>query len=1171
MAVKHFDNYVTTIWQWKPAAIIATERADVFGTQLGDTISEEKLLEIEHQLALAHEHFLARRYLKAIDAYKLTLGLILKLHYPSFKPEYTLRPEFTLPYHDDLFQPMLQAALELIELMPIPLPKPDFGILESEVVWDKAFAMYDDIGIKVTDGLPNTVRRATAIGTTYAECGQWERAEFYFRRAYSDIHSADPSIAQTAYAALSLNLSSIYIQTGRTNEALKQLGQAEEVFAQQEDFVGQAQVSFNRAAAYTRAGNLKEANAQLEQGKRYLVMAQGLPGEEIAPTLTGLTRTEAVQPLIGTATRFNYSIQPNKLIPLLESQGLAVTYRLPGKAGGWTVQEVETRAETTHKAMTKSLGVMFGDHLVQVKWESGTAVPSAEIIDQLYAKRVDATNWWEVVQTSYVPTDLAVQLPHLYCYVIPVALGDCYNATGEYQKAETEYLKAANYKYINVNIEVPALWRKLAENVLDWGDALYKDEEYQDALDIYRKVVEVPSSADFVWEQSPLYVHAKLKLTGDTVEAMLEQYATEGAGTLNPLLAAVVLEIRARLLQLQAGLDFLGIPTSIVPIWTFEYLQNVARYFGQQASQAERDYINFQARGEDEAYTRQQLEQSLDLAKAERELARQQREAAESETAAYLAGAVLANLRANNAQVNRDDYAAMTTQRIELERLNAWYSSQNPWELDKTIKGEGPDVGKHIHEVIAARTEKIGHLTRNYELASMDRQIDELQHAEAMAQQQLNAANARVEAAEQLEVVAELRIIAAEDNLDTFDSQLFTPDVWYQMAAFMHRISKSYFTMALKIARIMQRAYNFENDLARHFIRTDYTSMTIQGMLAADALLRDIDSFTYDQITTVQRKEIPIVQTISLANSFPFLFETEFRQHGRMAFETRLEDSDIAYPGTYSRRIMSIEVEIEGILPPGGVRGTLINGGISRYRNPSGNIKYRIQSKETLVLSEFRLKSDAVVFPRDPNQMRIFEGAGVAGTWELEMPPSANDLDFSSITDVRLVFYYRAKFDPILGENMKAQVAALAGVTQRARNIALRYVYPDLYFGFQKTGQLAFTLSPLDFPFNELDPQISAFGLVLMPNPGVDPTGWTVRCATPGHTVPVAAQADAQGQIVVGAEHPWDSFTGSTALGDYLIEMTAADNPMLVQDGTLNLRPIRNIVLLITYDYTPRI
>ena len=354
------------------------------------------------------------------------------------------------------------------------------------------------------------------------------------------------------------------------------------------------------------------------------------------------------------------------------------------------------------------------------------------------------------------------------------------------------YLQAAGYAFINLDIEAAALWRKLAENVLSWGNFLYKNEEFQDALKVYRKVMEPVGTTSVVDAAAPLYSHAALAQLGATIKHMLETYEAQGVGAVNPLLASIVLEIRARLIQLAAGLDFLGMPTDIVPIWSFEFLQSVARYFAQQAVHAEREFIGFTDRGENEEFSRQQLEQQVALAGAEKELAKQQRMAAEAEQKAYDEAETLAETRALNAQANRNDYAAMSTERIALETSNAWYSAQNPWELDNTIEGEGPDAGRHVHEVIAENTKKRGRIVREYELAAMDRQTAEMQQAEVVAAAQAAAADARVSAAKQMEDVAKLREDAAKDNLEAFDTQFFTPDVWFQMAQFMRNISASY-------------------------------------------------------------------------------------------------------------------------------------------------------------------------------------------------------------------------------------------------------------------------------------------------------------------------------------------------------------------------------------------
>ena len=457
----------------------------------------------------------------------------------------------------------------------------------------------------------------------------------------------------------------------------------------------------------------------------------------------------------------------------------------------------------------------MGGETMRFEWKAGDQIPVAEIADNIYARRINFTDIGQLTRIPDLFTDKALQLPHLYFYVIPMALGDCYNALGEFATAQSYYLQAANYEFINTNLEVPALWTKLAQNVLEWGDRHYRNDEFLEALSVYRTVLEPPGGNNPIFAESPLYSHAKLKLTGGKVITMLTNDPTNVNEEISSALASIVLEIRARLIQLNAGLDFLGMPAIIVPIWSFEFLQNVARYFAQQAIQAEREFISWWDRAENEALTEQQLEQAVTQASAERELARQQREAALAEVSAYQEGLDLANLRRQNAQQNRNDYATMSWERIWLSRSNAWYSSQNPWELDNRIPGDG----RHIHEVIADNTEKLQTITRNYELAAMDRQTAEMQQAAAVAQAQLDAARARVEVAQQMEVVAQLRAQAAQQNLNAFNNQFFTPEVWYQMGRFMRSISASYRYKAIRIARLMQRAYNFENDLDHRFIK----------------------------------------------------------------------------------------------------------------------------------------------------------------------------------------------------------------------------------------------------------------------------------------------------------------------------------------------------------------
>ena len=67
----------------------------------------------------------------------------------------------------------------------------------------------------------------------------------------------------------------------------------------------------------------------------------------------------------------------------------------------------------------------------------------------------------------------------------------------------------------------------------------------------------------------------------------------------------------------------------------------------------------------------------------------------------------------------------------------------------------------------------------------------------------------------------------------------------------MDQIYNRYLVMALHAARLMQKAYNFENDRNVAIVKTYYSGVT-RGLLAADSLLADIESFTDPPLKSVQ-------------------------------------------------------------------------------------------------------------------------------------------------------------------------------------------------------------------------------------------------------------------------------------------------------------------------------
>ncbi|SDZ84294.1 YD repeat-containing protein [Nitrosospira multiformis] len=190
-----------------------------------------------------------------------------------------------------------------------------------------------------------------------------------------------------------------------------------------------------------------------------------------------------------------------------------------------------------------------------------------------------------------------------------------------------------------------------------------------------------------------------------------------------------------------------------------------------------------------------------------------------------------------------------------------------------------------------------------------------------------------------------------------------------------------------------------------------------------------------------------------------------------MGFRTELSDFDRNYPGAYLQRIKRVEVIVEGLIGRGGIHASLTNTGLCLSRMRNGGIKMRLLQPETLLLSQYRIAADAVIFTPDVEMLGIFEHSPVSTSWVFELNPATNDIILNYITDVKLVIYYESFFDP----NLKPRVLEELAVTQvnaGRRTVALRYELFDEFFAFQDTGEVTFTLRSTMLPFYHLDPHV---------------------------------------------------------------------------------------------------
>ncbi len=895
----------------------------------------------------------------------------------------------------------------------------------------------------------------------------------------------------------------------------------------------------------------------------------------LSASLEWLNRLSPVQPVIPVSSRITFD---HKLL------GAAGTF----ENAGLRVAALNRERLGAAAGPKRSVGFLAGGKFTTISWPTGEAPPIDGVRQTFFINRVGLANLSSLVNEQLQLSDIAMQLPHDYFFVIPVGLGDCFHQLGDYAAAELRYLQAASYKYLNIPIEVPFLWQRLARLYLDWGNSLFCDDDAAGALPIYEKVVMQDAT---VPGASPLYTTAALASAANVAKQLIGELKQIVAGQVdistlqvNPLIAAAIVEVYQQEIKIAAGLDYWGMPTQTVPIWTFDYLQAAAANFAQLAISAERDMINFWDRADQGKLERQELSQAVDQARAQVNVAELQAVAANFTAAAYKDAQTLANQRANDARANATEYQNQSWQANLIQAVGSQVGGGDYGNFDQLndlanqiVAGSGES---NISRATLAAADQLAaaRVNSQYEVDAMQRNANEMATAAKQAANENIAASAAADAASANVAVARLNQTAAEQNLAAFDSQTFSPGVWSQMGNAMQRLYQRYFDMALRSARLMQQAYNFETDQNLKLIKSSYATVEVQGLLGADALMADIQSFTYDLITGQRTKPQPMRQTISLATRYAFDFENQFRKTGEMSFETRIDDFDTYYPGSYAGRIEAVEVELDGIVPVTGVSGALTNAGISAYRvpaelwtDPNGSgLKYRVQPRETLVLSDYSARQDLLMFPGDQRKRTIFQGAGVVSSWQLSIPKAINDIDYGALTDVRITFYYEARFDPNLRDIVLKHLASRPGINARQRGLPIRWIYPDAFFAFRRSGTLEISLSASDFRANETNPVLTEVGLLVTTNGTPPASDITVSLATPGHPVPASAVTDAGGSFASASGNAWAPLASGTALGTYQITIPRAGNAALVKDGALDLSSIVNLTLLLAYSYTPR-
>jgi hypothetical protein len=1147
-------------------------------------ISKAKMAEIELHMINGDDLFRRRQFENAFSEFKVARSLIYKLIYPSFDAgSYVLnRKDVALPFSAIIEKDLVTASARMTDAIRPSSPKFEPPLLVPSETMPNTLKAFTTAGFHESVGLEEMLQSINVQAISLLDDRKAESAVILLQDALSQVAASGVRVDPALPAATYLNLGAAHLQADNPGEAARAAEVSLKQFSELKDPIGKAQALHLSGISAQRLGDANRAKQLLEQASKALKSAKvGSSAATRTTTTTSIgdglvtdtrssTSTPTIPPVAVLAPpKFIVSRRIEELEPIAKMDVKAITFRIPGRADGWGKLSVIESSVRQQIAKPWTIGVPTGDKMVYINVEGGNEPGVDAITKNIYEARVVATQFRDLDFMIFDFSTITFYLTHLYAYVLPLKMGDCFNELGQYSKAEEYFLTASKYSYVNKKIEGTVLWIRLARNAVEWGDSFYKEEDLQNAKIQYSKLI---TEESVVPNNSFLYTTAALSIPADQSRNLIQNLSSRPLPDVNWEIAYYVLTANSRLQQILSNLDFYGLLLS--PIHTFEYLQSVARSFSQQAIQAEREFINFKNHEELEEATRRDLETAKAMARAEAQGRWELYQAAIEDEQATQKAHQLAIKRRDDAITQRDQYASSSMAQIwgqaaatALSGGEDAYWSEISELADKlargeTIHGPGPKIA-------AAQILYAGRKSRDYELKKMQDTIDELTRAIGIAKDQLDAATRHKNAAEIAWQAAVQRASMAGAALDAFDQELFTPESWGRIANVIRDIARSYLFQAIRIAKLMERAYNFENDTELKIIKNDYgynvgnpQSGQDTILLGGDGLLKDIDSFTYQAITTKTRKNSRLKDVISVATNFPAQFEA-FKEKGLLSLETDLYEFDRLHPGFYGQRLEAVELQVVGLLPEGGLNGTLTAGGVTRYRKKDGSTGQRVHQIDTMALSNFALRNDIFLYSAETGVRGLFQGLGLGTTWQLHLPKRSNDYDFRRIFDVQLVLYYTAKFDPLLRTSVLTKPPR-PGEMVLLRTFGLRYDFPDAWYGFYRSGSAEFQFDRFRLPMNQQNFKVkNAFFRVITRN-GISNQDIEVSVSRPGSAgAATGVRTDSNGVISTPS---LTAIIGINPLGTWRIEIISGSS-LSDENGVLKFDRVYNIQFGLEYSF----
>ncbi|WP_340199995.1 neuraminidase-like domain-containing protein [Ascidiimonas sp. W6] len=338
--------------------------------------------------------------------------------------------------------------------------------------------------------------------------------------------------------------------------------------------------------------------------------------------------------------------------------------------------------------------------------------------------------------------------------------------------------------------------------------------------------------------------------------------------------------------------------------------------------------------------------------------------------------------------------------------------------------------------------------------ASFQRREEEWEQQLALAQQEIKQVDQQVLAAEIRQQLAEKSLEIHEKSVeqakelhDFYRNKFTSLGLYNFLSSNLSRIYRQAYNIAADMARMAERAYQFEINDNTFYIAGDNWESDKAGLLAGDRLMLQLQQMEQAFIKGNVRKQ-EIAQTFSLAMLSPSELLT-LRQTGSCNFNIPEIAFELLYPGQYRRLMKSVRVTIPGVTGPYtnvSARLTLLKGEIEKEDGVP--LEEHLIAKNTSISLSGGL-NDTGTFELNLRDERYlpFEGGGAISEWKIELPSKVRSFNYDTISDVLLTIGYTA----LEGNRTAAENALATTLTNYAttngllRLISLRHEFPNAY------------------------------------------------------------------------------------------------------------------------------